>query len=98
MYLKSLFACPAFVLLVLVGAANAQAALTPAANESKPVITRKDDLPRHSYQLDLDVLELYQPENREALLMTDGVQDFVGVEEALFDEHVGESFMALDLP
>ena len=68
MYLKSLFACPAFVLLVLVGAANAQAALTPAANESKPVITRKDDLPRHSYQLDLDVLELYQPENREALL------------------------------
>ena len=68
MYLKSLFACPAFVLLVLVGAANAQAALTPAANESKLVITRKDDLPRHSYQLDLDVLELYQPENREALL------------------------------
>lgn len=69
MYLKSLFACPAFVLLVFSGAANAQAALTPAANESKPVITRKDDLPRHSYQLDLGVLELYQPENREALLV-----------------------------
>jgi len=35
---------------------------------SKPVITRKDDLPRHSYQLDLKVTDLYLPENRAALL------------------------------
>ncbi len=35
---------------------------------NKPVITRKDDLPRHSYQLDLKVTDLYLPENRAALL------------------------------
>ena len=35
---------------------------------SKPVITRKDDLPRHSYQLDLKVTDLYLTENRAALL------------------------------
>jgi len=35
---------------------------------SKPIITRKDDLPRHSYQLDLKVTDLYLPQNRAALL------------------------------
>ncbi|MEZ5503765.1 MAG: S8 family serine peptidase [Halioglobus sp.] len=43
----------------------------PAAQQQatgKPVITRKDDLPRHSYQLDVKVTDLYLPENRPALL------------------------------
>lgn len=35
---------------------------------SKPVINLKDDLPRHSYQLDLKVTDLYLPQNRAALL------------------------------
>jgi subtilisin family serine protease len=34
----------------------------------KPVIEKKDDLPRHTYQVDLPVAELYLPENRTALL------------------------------
>lgn len=38
------------------------------ASADKPVITRKDDLPRHSYQLDLKVTDLYLPENRATLL------------------------------
>ena len=35
---------------------------------SKPVIERKDDLPRHTYQLGLAVTDLYLPENRAVLL------------------------------
>ncbi|MEM6581614.1 MAG: S8 family serine peptidase [Pseudomonadota bacterium] len=41
------------------------AALRP---DEKPVISRKDDLPRHTYQLDVPVTDLYAPENREVLL------------------------------
>jgi subtilisin family serine protease len=34
----------------------------------RPVIERKDDLPRHSYQLSIPVVELYQPHNKTVLL------------------------------
>ncbi len=34
----------------------------------KPVITRQDDLPRHSYQLTTTVADLYLPKNRPVLL------------------------------
>ncbi len=33
----------------------------------KTVITRKDDLPRHTYQLDIPATTLYEPENRAVL-------------------------------
>jgi subtilisin family serine protease len=36
--------------------------------DSRPVITKKDDLPRHSYQLDVEVASLYRPENRATLM------------------------------
>ncbi|MFV8816900.1 S8 family serine peptidase [Haliea sp. E17] len=38
------------------------------AADSKPVIEKKDDLPRHEYQLDVKVVDLYEPANRSALL------------------------------
>jgi len=34
----------------------------------RPVIEKKDDLPRHSYQLDVGVTDLYLPANRDRLL------------------------------
>ena len=34
---------------------------------ARPVIERKDDLPRHTYQLDIPVTSLYLPENRATL-------------------------------
>ena len=34
----------------------------------RPVIEKKDDLPRHSYQLDIPVASLYAPQHRETLL------------------------------
>ena len=34
----------------------------------RPVIERKDDLPRHTYQMNLPVVELYAPGNRAELL------------------------------
>ncbi len=34
----------------------------------KPVIEKKDDLPRHVYQLEVPVTDLYLPENRDRLL------------------------------
>ena len=49
-------------------ASHAAADAAGQARADKPVITRKDDLPRHSYQLDLKVTDLYLPENRAALL------------------------------
>ena len=42
------------------------AAVATAAD--KPVIEKKDDLPRHNYQLDVPVTALYEAENRETLM------------------------------
>lgn len=36
--------------------------------DSRQVIEKLDDLPRHSYTIDLPVAELYAPENRDALI------------------------------
>jgi len=47
----------------------ALATLLPlSAAAERIVIEKKDDLPRHSYQVDLPVTALYAPENRDALL------------------------------
>jgi len=40
----------------------------PEAAAGKRVIERKDDLPRHSYRLKLDIVDLYLPENRDQLM------------------------------
>lgn len=65
---QSLIACLVFVAVTFAGPGFAQPVLEAASAERKPVITRKDDLPRHAYQLDIDVVDLYQPENRATLL------------------------------
>lgn len=39
-----------------------------ASTDNRIPITRKDDLPRHTYQLDVPATSLYEPEQREALL------------------------------
>jgi subtilisin family serine protease len=36
--------------------------------DARPVISKKDDLPRHTYQLGIPAVDLYEPENREVLL------------------------------
>ena len=70
MSLKQFVACLALSMTALSPAAVAAAAAADAtaAQAGKPVITRKDDLPRHSYRLDVKVTDLYLPENRPALL------------------------------
>ncbi|AQA18440.1 hypothetical protein BST95_09520 [Halioglobus japonicus] len=46
-----------------------------AALAAKPVIETQDDLPRHTYELELKVVDLYASENRETLLdLADQVQ------------------------
>lgn len=50
-------------------ALTALATLLPlSAAAERTVIEKKDDLPRHTYQVDLPVTDLYAPENRDALL------------------------------
>ena len=49
-------------------AAMESAATAGGEASDKIVITRKDDLPRHSYRLDIPVVTLYEEENRETLL------------------------------
>lgn len=44
------------------------ASVAAADNDDRPVITKKDDLPRHTYQLDIRVTALYEEDNREALI------------------------------
>ena len=46
----------------------ATVAATPQDTGTRPVIEKKDDLPRHYYQLDIPVVALYESANREALL------------------------------
>ena len=66
----SVFLACAFITFLPRVSVGSIAADDPAGQPpgNKPVITRKDDLPRHSYQLDLKVTDLYLPENRAALL------------------------------
>lgn len=67
---KLIFACLSFSLLSLSSFCSVAASVEPPAAQSgnKQLIARKDDLPRHSYQLDLAVTDLYLPQNRAALL------------------------------
>ncbi|MEP5566857.1 MAG: S8 family serine peptidase [Halioglobus sp.] len=41
---------------------------TLATVDDRPVIEKKDDLPRHDYQLNIPVVALYAPENRSTLI------------------------------
>jgi subtilisin family serine protease len=69
---KLMIACLACLLAAC--AARPPAAFSPGAAGrpgpvgARPVIEKKDDLPRHTYRLALPVVELYRPENRAALL------------------------------
>jgi subtilisin family serine protease len=64
------FLASALTALLALVPAGSIAVADPVAQAAggKPVITRKDDLPRHSYHLALKVTDLYLPENRAALL------------------------------
>ncbi len=68
-------ACALIAVAILLSACNRQpdpqpeAAVEPAAGETEKIaITRKDDLPRHVYRLDVPATALYDAENRAALL------------------------------
>ena len=56
------------LLIALLAAALCLSASAADDGDGRPVITKKDDLPRHSYQLDIPVTALYENENRDALL------------------------------
>ncbi|MEM8564487.1 MAG: S8 family serine peptidase [Pseudomonadota bacterium] len=57
-----------FAIFVCPTAFSVHAASAAKEPHEKTVVARKDDLPRHTYQLDVPVTELYSPENREILL------------------------------
>lgn len=60
------FSCAApLALTLLLGLAQPLAAMQV---DARPVIEKKDDLPRHTYQLEIPVVDLYLPENREVLM------------------------------
>lgn len=63
MKLLKIIRLAATVLILAVMAAKA-----PAATDERPVIEKKDDLPRHDYQLDIPVVALYETQNRKVLL------------------------------
>lgn len=67
-FILAFLAASVMALLALASAGTAAAEPVGQPTGSKPIITRKDDLPRHSYQLDLKVTDLYLPQNRAALL------------------------------
>ena len=57
--------------LAMLACSEREAAEPPAAVvsvEERTVITRKDDLPRHSYQIEIPAVALYEAENRETLM------------------------------
>lgn len=67
-FILAFLAASVMALLAMASAGTAAAEPVGQPTGSKPIITRKDDLPRHSYQLDLKVTDLYLPQNRAALL------------------------------
>ena len=46
----------------------------------------------------LDVIDIDAVDDGQSLLVSKGVQDFVRVQVPVVDEHVHESFIALELP
>ncbi len=66
MKLIPLLGCLLVALSLQFPLAHAAAPQTGAGD--RPVIEKKDDLPRHSYQLDVPVVSLYAPQHRETLL------------------------------
>lgn len=54
--------------LFAIAAALAAAVAAAADDTDRPVITKKDDLPRHTYQLTVPVTALYEDDNRDALI------------------------------
>jgi subtilisin family serine protease len=72
---------------------------TVASGAEKTVIERKDDLPRHSYELTLPVTAYFAPENRPALLeLARALRDHVQADLAAFDirdDNTVQSFYAL---
>lgn len=65
-----LFITRSAVLSGLLTIAATPVAVSTAASDdtNRPVITKKDDLPRHTYQLDTTVTALYEDANRDALI------------------------------
>ena len=58
--------------LLLVACSEREPAAVPSTSEvsavERPVITRKDDLPRHSYRIEIPAVALYEAANREILM------------------------------
>ncbi|MFK7828454.1 MAG: S8 family serine peptidase [Congregibacter sp.] len=59
---------PPFLLVSAAVGSGLLAVNTTAHAQSKQLIEKKDDLPRHSYSIDVPVTALYRSENRERLL------------------------------
>ena len=64
----------------------APAVIEASPGAQKQVITRRDDLPRHTYQLDIPASQLYEPENREILLaLASALKEDVEADLAAYD-------------
>ena len=74
------------LLIALLAAALCLSASAADDGGERPVITKKDDLPRHSYQLDIPVTALYENDNRDALLaLSEAVAGDIEDDLARFD-------------
>ncbi|WP_240732903.1 S8 family serine peptidase [Halioglobus maricola] len=72
--------------MTTLGSALLLVALPLAAAAAKPVIETQDDLPRHTYELNIKVVDLYAEENREVLReLADQVQADVEGDLAKYD-------------
>src|SRR5210317_432027 len=45
-----------------------EAPATAKEVDNRPVIAKKDDLPRHAYRVSLKAVELFEPQHRQVLL------------------------------
>ena len=86
-------------LTLAVVAASFPLASVAADNDARTVIEKLDDLPRHSYNIELPVTELYAPQNRDALLaLAHAVADDVRADLERYDirdDNTVQDFYAL---
>lgn len=67
-HFKSIGVCLTIAALGISGCTDNSPGPSAADADDRPVISKKDDLPRHSYRISVPAVDLYLPENRGQLL------------------------------
>ena len=68
MGIRSIVFFSLLVVSISLGVLGCSSEVTSSPAQDRPLISKKDDLPRHSYSIGMQAVDLYLPENRASLM------------------------------